>query len=93
MNDNIFYLQQHKREKAQKSLPLAVPETHFTDPTVSFNLKTVHLDESMSSPRYVYSKTCVKRPLKKRPKIGFQDQLWLNAGRHSFCGRYSQVSL
>ena len=27
-----------------------------------------------------YSKTCVKRPLSKRPKIGFQDQLWLNAG-------------
>ena len=27
-----------------------------------------------------YSKTCVKRPLPKRPKIGFQDQLSLNAG-------------
>ena len=26
-----------------------------------------------------YSKTCVKRPLSKRPKIGFQDQLSLNA--------------
>ena len=25
-------------------------------------------------------KTCVKRPLSKRPKIGFQDQLLLNAG-------------
>ena len=29
----------------------------------------------------VYSKTCVKRPLSKRPKIGFQDQLSLNAGK------------
>ena len=28
-----------------------------------------------------YSKTCVKRPLPKRPKIGFQDQLSLNAGQ------------
>ena len=28
-----------------------------------------------------YSKTCVKRPLSKRPQIGFQDQLSLNAGQ------------
>ena len=28
-----------------------------------------------------YSKTCVKRPRSKRPKIGFQDQLSLNAGQ------------
>ena len=28
-----------------------------------------------------YSKTCVKWPLSKRPKIGFQDQLSLNAGQ------------
>ena len=28
-----------------------------------------------------YSKTCVKRPLSKRPKIGFQDQSSLNAGQ------------
>ena len=28
-----------------------------------------------------YSKTCVKRPLWKRPKIGFQHQLSLNAGQ------------
>ena len=28
-----------------------------------------------------YSKTCVKRPLSKRPKIGFQDRLSLNAGQ------------
>ena len=26
-----------------------------------------------------YRKTCLKRPLSKRPKIGFQDQLSLNA--------------
>ena len=29
----------------------------------------------------MYSKTCVKRPLSKRPKIGFHDQLLLNAGQ------------
>ena len=28
-----------------------------------------------------YSKTCVKRPLSKRPKICFQDQFLLNAGQ------------
>ena len=28
-----------------------------------------------------YSKTCVKRPLSKRPKIGFQGQLLQNAGQ------------
>ena len=28
-----------------------------------------------------YSKTCVKRPLSKRPQIGFQDKLSLNAGQ------------
>ena len=28
-----------------------------------------------------YSKTCVKRPLSKRPKICIQDQLSLNAGQ------------
>ena len=29
----------------------------------------------------MYRKTRVKRPLLKRPKIGFQDQLSLNAGQ------------
>ena len=28
-----------------------------------------------------YSKTCVKQPFSKSSKIGFQDQLWLNAGQ------------
>ena len=28
-----------------------------------------------------YSKTCVKQSLSKRPKIGFQDQVSLNAGQ------------
>ena len=32
----------------------------------------------------LYSKTCLKRPHKKKTKIGFQDQLSLNAG-HKYC--------
>ena len=32
----------------------------------------------------VYSKTCVQRPLSKRPNIGFQDKLSLNAGQKYF---------
>ena len=28
-----------------------------------------------------YSKTCLKQPLKKKTKIGFQDRLSLNAGQ------------
>ena len=43
-----------------------------------------------------YSKTCVKRPLSKRPKIGFQDLLSLNAGQ-KYCrmlqGEHSAILL
>ena len=35
----------------------------------------------MGCSNYKYSKTCMKRPLLKRPHIGFQDQLSLNAGQ------------
>ena len=41
-----------------------------------------------------YNKTCVKRPLSKRPKIGFQDQLLLNAGQKysiMFQGEHSAI--
>ena len=34
-------------------------------------------------------RTCVKRPLSKRPQIGFQDQLLLNAGQ----GEHSAIIL
>ena len=34
----------------------------------------------------LYSKTCVKRPLSKRTKTGFQDQLSLNA-----CQKYCRM--
>ena len=43
-----------------------------------------------------YSKTCVKRPLSKRPEKGFQDQISLNAGQ-KYCrmlqGEHSAVLL
>ena len=43
-----------------------------------------------------YSKTCVKRPFSKRQKIGFQDQLSLNAGQ-KYCrmlqGEHSAILL
>ena len=32
-----------------------------------------------------YSKTCVKQPLSKRPKIGFQGQLSLNNAGQKYC--------
>ena len=43
--------------------------------------------------RFLYSKTCLKRPLSKRPKNGFQDQLSLNAGQ-KYCrmqGEHSAI--
>ena len=57
-------------------------------------------DELGSSTRYKlacnYSKTCVKQPLSKRQKIGFQDQLSLNAGQ-KYCrmlqGEHSAILL
>ena len=42
------------------------------------------MTDSNSRAKNVYSKTFVKRPLSKRPQIGFQDQLSLNAG-HKYC--------
>ena len=36
------------------------------------------------------SKNCVKWPLSKRPKIGFQDQLLLNAGQ-KYCRMHSAI--
>ena len=38
-----------------------------------------------------YSKTCVKWPLSKRPKIGFQDQLSLNAGSENAGQKYCRM--
>ena len=58
-----------------------------------FPLFIVSIDKHRETKTFVYSKTCVKRPLSKRPKIGFQDQYSLNAGqkycrRGAFCNRF-----
>ena len=44
------------------------------------------------SERTDYSKTCLKRPLKKGPKIDFQDQLSLNTG-HKYCRMFQESIL
>ena len=36
---------------------------------------------ALKSYQIKYSKTCVKRPLSKRPNVGFQDKLTLNRGQ------------
>ena len=36
---------------------------------------------SIHVPKYMYSKTCCKRALKNTQKVGFEDQLSLNAGQ------------
>ena len=37
--------------------------------------------KSANTVQSLYSKTCLKRSFSKRPKIGFQDRLLLNAGQ------------
>ena len=46
-----------------------------------------HTKQIMDS---VYSKNCLKWPFKKKTKIGFQDQLSLNAGQKgAFCNSFN----
>ena len=44
--------------------------------------RTLHPVDHLYCKLIWYSKTCVKRPLSKWPKIVFQDQLSLNAGQN-----------
>ena len=57
-----------------------------TNKQVNDSWQSIHGFPPLDShfPVMKYSKTCVKRPLSKRPKIGFQGQLSLNAGQ-KFC--------
>ena len=51
---------------------------------LSYNRRQTHFNCNNPCALFLfiqYSKTCVKRPLSKSPKIGFQDQLSLNAGQ------------
>ena len=56
--------------------PVCCSVKHFVN--YSTDTKFYLLTEKCSR---LYSKTCVKWPLSKRQKIGFQDQLLLNAGQ------------
>ena len=46
-----------------------------------YHVKTSYLKYLNFNDNVSYSKTCLKRPLKKKTKIGFQDQLSLYAGQ------------
>ena len=52
----------------------ALPNAHIMQYTPGQGLSLLLLET-------LYSKTCLKRPLKKNTKIGFQDRLSLNAGQ------------
>ena len=73
----------------------------FTPPTNIHNLTqtgwcVIKCSSSSTHEILVYSKTCVKLPFSKRPKIGFQDQLSLIAGQ-KYCrmlqGEHSVILL
>ena len=47
----------------------------------TFNMLNISNFNQVTLNFYIYSKTCLKRPLKKKTKIGFQDRLSFNAGQ------------
>ena len=47
-------------------------------------LQDSEANRNQTLPFYIYSETCLKRSLSKRPKKGFQGQLSHNAG-HKYC--------
>ena len=67
------------------SLPrslLITTETVLSSEVGNFVKKyAVNITLNVSIMIAAYSKTCLKRPLSKRPKNDFQDQLLLNAGQ------------
>ena len=67
MNVNIFI--KHVRNCVMGAMPMLFIQMKLTNKQ--------HLKLNISN----ICKTCVKWPLSKRPKIGFQDQLSLNAGQ------------
>ena len=82
----------HKASKQTKSL------TWYVWKFIETDIKTINIKNNLKTlgPTYMYSKTCVKQPLSKRPKIGFQDQLSLIAGQ-KYCrmlqGEHSAILL
>ena len=47
----------------------------------------------MTGNYWLYSKTCLKRPLKMKTEIGFQDRLSLNAGQKYLQNAHSAIFL
>ena len=54
---------------------------HTCNPKPSIDLIYKTYRQSVPQIWLTYSKTCLKRPLKKKTNIGFQDRLSLNAGQ------------
>ena len=52
---------------------------------------TQNIEYDEGSNQTLYSKTGVKQPLSKRPNIGFQDQLMLNAGQ-KYCRKVKSIA-
>ena len=85
------------------ALPTPTQSTGLPTPSGSAQLRSMK-KSGLRPPSYAgkskslfqYSKICVKRPLSKRPKIGFQDHLSLNTGQ-KYCrmlrGEHSAILL
>ena len=61
-----------------------MPKLFPNKPSSFWQEENLHYEGHKNLKLYAYalsSKICVKRPLSKRPKIGFQDQSSLNVGR------------
>ena len=68
---------EEKKEKSNGEKPKE--KSVSREPSAEKNQQEVMIDTPFHA--VSYNKTCVKRPLSKRPKNGFQDQLSLNAGQ------------
>ena len=81
----LLYIPHQHAAKALKSLScLQIQNMDYDEDldkieTLLSNCVVAHL--CLNSDFNINSKTCVKRPLSKRSKIGFQDQFSLNTGQ------------
>ena len=78
-------------EKEKTGIEKACANKTVSDHAGQDSLIWVHIvcnigHQSKEEQKTIYSKTCVKQPFSKRPKIGFQDQLLLYAG--AFCNTF-----
>ena len=64
---------------ARYRMDVTLKLTSFVNVPNTLNQRYMNMTKDAVS--YTYKNPCVKRPLSKRPKIGFQDQFLLNAGQ------------